>query len=172
MNRFLNAQSWGVIVPAMLIILFTAGKAAGSKPYLKVVGPPPLRFEVVVPESPQFLQELTLPAFKKDTVTNMPAALPPASAIINIAGGISGLYPGYGLPIGSGPANFAGGPGNSASDMLSVRSQMIKDYFKPSPKDSDSNQQTQFQPGQTIYVPAELGFVPPSSTSSDVNKSK
>jgi hypothetical protein len=168
MNRFFNERSLGAIVLAMLIILFTAGKAAARQPYLKVVGPPPLRFAVVVAESPQFLQELTLPAFKKDTVTNMPAMQPPAPAVINIAGGISALFPGYRLPLWGGPANSAGVPGNSASDMLSVNSQMIKEYFKQNPKDSDSNDQTQFQPRQTIYVPAELGFVPPSSS----NKNK
>ena len=68
-----------------------------------------------------------------------------------------GMYapPPMGVPMAP-----AGGSTNSASNMLSVNPQMITNYFtnptQPAPAPS------LYQPGQSIMVPQELGFVPPT----------
>lgn len=59
------------------------------------------------------------------------------------------------------PANIAPAIPNPASDVLSVTPQMINEYFKPNRRDDGSGGPNPFQSGDTIFVPAELGFVPP-----------
>jgi hypothetical protein len=88
-------------------------------------------------------------------------------------GGLGGMYPPYGMsswgapgmgvyepPPMTVPTTPAGVSSNSASNMLSVNPQMINDYFKANPT-QPAPAPSQYQPGDSIMVPQELGFVPP-----------
>jgi len=182
----------------MVFGLLAARGDSGSKPYLKVTGPPPLRFEYVAENDAQFLALLTLPKQQESPITNMPPPKPESekaetytsgamqSPVISASAYPYGLFsfggfpygmPPYGMPpwgappmgaYGSYPTAVptmpAGVPGNSASNMLSVNPQMINDYFKSNP--TGATGATQYQPGDTITVPQELGFVPPANAPS------
>ena len=145
-------------------------EASGAEAYLKSVGPPPLRFEFISTNNTLFLSELALPKPKAVKPLPMPVALTnSAPSQTSLSGGEPGLD-----MLGSGndglmPGNTGASP-NSASDMLSVSPQMINEYFKPS---REGNQDSgPLQHGDTIYVPAELGFVPPMSGSRAIYQSK
>jgi len=138
--------------------LFAGQAKSDGEPYLRVVGSPPLRFEVQAVESPLIMGELALPKPKGIEAPALPEA-PAASqgtgsAVVNMAGNPTGIF-------GS-PANNSASGANPASDMLNVNPQMITQYLKPNRSEShDGGAPSPFQPGQSILVPAELGFVPP-----------
>lgn len=157
MNKFSNLQNFLGLLLAMGVALPATQAKCGCKPYLPLLGPSPLRFEVAVAESPLILAELTLPKPKASEPIPLPKTPPAgngtASAVVNVAGGPMGIF--------GGPANNAEGPLNPASDMLNVSPQMIAQYLKPNRSEPPPAAPSQFQPGQSILVPAELGFVPP-----------
>jgi hypothetical protein len=168
-----TAKTIGIIFVVAIGIL-AVQKASGSVAYLEKVGPPPLRFELVAANNTLFMAELALPKPKTIVPPPMPTApTNSASSETEIAagGGVMGMYgAGNGGQFFGGAAKNAGGQRHSASDMLSVMPQMINEYFKPSREgvpDSDS-----FQQGQSIFVPAELGFVPPTTGSRAIYQSK
>lgn len=161
------------ILNAVAIGFLAAFRAAGSDAYLETVGPPPLRFESVSPNNAQIIAELTLPKAKAIESPAMPSAPATSSAGVTLSATGDGIEP---IPenhrggiFGRGEKN-AGGRFNSASELLSITPQMIDDYFKPTGTDVGGS--TSFQPGQTIFVPAELGFVPPASGSRATYTSK
>lgn len=133
--------------------------------YLTVVGPPPLRFEPAASHDPEFIEELTLPQPKNPETavailpTNSPAVpapvpVPIATNKVSTAASSTGFL--------SDGAKRAEGLESPASNLLSIMPQMMTEYLKPirvgaAPVDSNT-----YQPGETILVPAELGFVPPT----------
>jgi hypothetical protein len=138
-----------------VIVFFALQKMQGD-PYLNLIGPPPLRFEVIATNNPVFEKELALPMPKDDNApadispTNTPSA--PAQSSSN---GVSGAQsPKVFL---SDAAKNAKRPVNPANNLLSTEPQMINQYLQPD-RNADANA---YQPGDTIFVPAELGFVPP-----------
>jgi hypothetical protein len=74
-----------------------------------------------------------------------------------------------GLMSGAAAGNAGASP-NSASDMLSITPQMINEYFKPNREDNE--EAGPLRHGDTIFVPAELGFVPPTPESRAIYQSK
>jgi hypothetical protein len=195
MSRFLKARNLAVIILAIALGLLMARGASDSRPYLKVTGPPPLRFQYVAASTPELLALLVLPKQAASTITNMPPSKPESARAENynsgntilpvISSGAPGMFPfgafpyggmypygmpPYGMAMGTGmygPAPMAvptvpvGVSSNSASNMLSVTPQMINDYFKSNPTEP-APAPSQYQPGQAIMVPQELGFVPPT----------
>jgi len=155
-----------IIFLAMAVAILATRDGFASGPYLTVVGPPPLRFEVAATDNALFLSELALPrprpATEPETTPPPPAPVPkPAET----AGG-----PGMNVPSAAGnggavpavPAKSVATPPNAASDLLNITPQMINDYFRPSQIQGPPSSAMPFQPGQPIFVPAELGFVPPT----------
>ena len=143
------------IVLGFVGIMFVAPQMSGGAayPYLRIVGPPPLRFEAVAVQSPMFLAELALPKPKIAPQPPMPASQQTnnAAETQTIASPPPLLVP-RPLPLQ-----------NPASDLLSVTPEIINTYFKPNRRDSDIDETNAYQPGQSIFVPAELGFMPPMS---------
>jgi hypothetical protein len=187
MSRFSRARNLSAIIVAMAMGLLAARGASGGKPYLKVTGPPPLRFEFVAANNAPFLALLTLPTQKESSITNMPPPKPESARAETYTSGdtimpvisnggfpygmfpygaspYGGMYP-YGMSSWGAPMAVRTGPAavstNSASNMLSVTPQMINDYFKPNPTEPAPTAPSQYQPGDAIMVPQELGFVPP-----------
>jgi hypothetical protein len=155
-----------IIFLAAAVAILAARPGFAGEPYLASVGPPPLRFEVVATDNALFLSKLELP---KPKPVPQPAIAPPpfseASKHTEIAGGPGMNVPsaaGNGLPVPAVPAITAATPPNAASDLLNITPQMINDYFRPSQIQGPPSSTMPFQPGQPIFVPAELGFVPPT----------
>ena len=159
------------IFPVMAMLLLAMQSASGGEAYLASIGPPPLRFEYVDNNNALFISELALPQPKPAVQPPMPQPQPEAKADTNSVAG--GIVPGAenGVPIFPGPAKNAPGFLSPASDMLSITPQMISEYFKPSRAEGDS-EPGPFQHGQSIFVPAELGFVPPAPESRAIYNSK
>lgn len=147
----------------MAVGLFTTQGNPGCEPYLKVVGPAPLRFEVIAPNNPVFMAELALP---KPGNPGAPVEVSPARPTAGGNGSGQEMSSADGNPaqnpfgIFGGQAKNAANPANAASDMLNITPQMIGNYLKPYPSVPLAGP-SPFQPGQSILVPAELGFVPP-----------
>jgi hypothetical protein len=158
MSKISKIETFGKITLAMVIGLFATEAKSSNTPYLKLVGPPPLRFEVITPNSPLFIAELALPKPNNDNAVE-------ETATNNLAADGNETKPAVGSTeanmdgILGGPAKNAVNPANAASDMLNITPQMITEYLKPDR--SEAPEAGQFQPGQSILVPAELGFVPP-----------
>jgi hypothetical protein len=156
MSKISKRQTFGEITLAMVLGLFATDAKSSDAPYLKLVGPPPLRFEVIAPNSPLFIAELALPKpnnadATENAATNNPAGAKPVASSANAdVGGTWGRL-----------VKNAANPANAASDMLNIKPQMITEYLKPDRSEAPSAEAGQFQPGQSILVPAELGFVPP-----------
>jgi hypothetical protein len=168
MKKNLNALIGNGIIPAMVMLFLAMQSVSGEEAYLKSVGPPPLRFQYVDNSNSLFLQELALPTPRPVEQPPMPKPQAEAAPETHIAtsGPVGPLGPFF-----PGPGNNALSPGGSASDMLSITPQMISDYFKPyraeGADDPGANQR-----GQTLFVPAELGFVPPMAGSRATYNSK
>jgi hypothetical protein len=193
MSRFSRARNLSAIIVAMVMGLLAARGVSGGKPYLKVTGPPPLRFEVVAVNNAGFLALLTLPTQKESSITNMPPPKPESARaetytsgdtimpVISNGGFPYGMFPYGAFPYGgmygmspwgapgmgvyapppmAVPTTPAGASSKSASNMLSVTPQMITNYFT-NPAEPAPAPPSQYQPGQSIMVPQELGFVPP-----------
>jgi hypothetical protein len=171
MNKILNALTRNGIVPAMEMVLLAMQSVSGAESYLKSVGPPPLRFEYVDNNNTLFLSELALPRLKPVAQPPMPPPQPAANPETNSATSGTAVGAENGVPILPGPAKNAPYPDSSASDMLSITPQMISEYFKPKQPES-APEPSPFQRGQSIFVPAELGFVPPTSGSRAIYHSK
>jgi hypothetical protein len=165
MNKIFNAPNRNVIIPAIVIVLLAVQAVSGAEAYLASIGPPPLRFEYVDDNNALFLKELELP---KPAPVSEPA-MPAPQAEANPETTIAASQPVAGSPADMSGVPFLPGagknghhPDSSASDMLSISPQMISDYFKPYSAEGDS-ESGPFQHGDQIFVPAELGFVPPGS---------
>ena len=159
---FLKALRRKTIFLAATVAMLAVQDGFASTPYLTSVGPPPLRFEVVATENVLFLSQLALP---KQKPVPEPEIGPPATNETEIVAG-----PGMNIPVAAGngvsvpavPAKIAATSPNAASELLNITPQMINDYFRPSQILGPPSSAMPFQPGQPIFVPAELGFVPPT----------
>ncbi len=139
--------------------------AVAAGPYLKTVGPAPLRFEAVSAPNPLILAELALP---KPVVVETPAVPMPANAPASTMNRGAETYTAGAPILGNNSAGIFGIPAgnaakglNSASDLLNVTPQMIDEYFKSNRGEGPRDDSGEYQHGQSILVPAELGFVPP-----------
>jgi hypothetical protein len=161
------------IALGVAVVFIAAQEASGAEAYLKSVGPPPLRFEFISTNNALFLSELALP--KPKFVTPPPMPLAPTNSArsqtyLSTGGGLDMLGEGNGGLMSGAAAGNAGASPNSASDMLSVTPQMINEYFKPNREDNE--EAGPLRHGDTIFVPAELGFVPPTPESRAIYQSK
>jgi hypothetical protein len=168
MNKILNVLNRKGIIPAMAMLFLAMQGVSGAEAYLKSVGPPPLRFQFVDNSNSLFLQELALP--KPRPVEQPPMPKPQAEAAPETHIATSGPVGSLG-PFSPGPGNNTLSPGGSASDMLSISPQMISDYFKPY-RAEGATEPSPDQRGQILFVPAELGFVPPMAGSRATYNSK
>lgn len=174
MNKYFKA----LFLPLAFMLtgagLFAADKVSSPETYLEVVGPPALRFQVITPNNAVFLSELTLPKAKATTPPPMPTTpLASAGTETHIAGSSVNSPPAIPMPFMGSRRNDFGHSPRSASDLLNITPQMINDYFKPNQSSgSDDGGSNGFQRGQTIFVPAELGFVPPTSGGHAISNSK
>ncbi|HEV2452985.1 MAG TPA: hypothetical protein VGY98_01905 [Verrucomicrobiae bacterium] len=144
---------------------FALQKMQGEEMYLALVGPPPLRFEPAAVNDPVFIGELMRPkpAGTQATVTILPTNAPSVTASVTSSSASSNVSRSD-PPPGSltDAAKRAEGLGGPASNLLSIMPQMMTEYLKPIRNEGggDTGGDT-YQPGDTIFVPAELGFVPP-----------
>jgi hypothetical protein len=161
MNKILTTLVWVGILLGMGGNLFAGPNKSEGLPYLPVVGPPPLRYEAKPVENPLILAELALPkpqVFEPEMLPLAPLTGDQSSDVApsagaNVAGNPAGIFPG--------PAINSEYGTNPASGMLNLTPKMIAEYLKSNRESHDGNEQSPFEPGQSILVPAELGFVPP-----------
>lgn len=132
--------------------------------YLAIVGPPPLRFEAAASSDPVFIGELALPKPRetKTTVIILPTNSPAATATVPIQGVSNNvLTAGSSSSFLSDAAKSAEGLNGPASNLLSIMPRMMTEYLKPIRVGAAADDSNTYQPGETIFVPAEPGFVPP-----------
>jgi hypothetical protein len=154
----------GKFFPGVVIAILAMQKVQGGQLYLAIVGPPPLRFEAAATNDPVFIAELALPK-PNDTMaevsilpTNSPAATVPVPVPNESKNVLTAASPSGFL---SDAAKSAEGLLGPASNLLSVMPRMMTEYLKPIREGGAGDDSNSFQPGETIFVPAELGFVPP-----------
>lgn len=144
-----------------IMAIFALHKVQGGDFYLALLGPPPLRFQAAATNDVAFTRELALPMPKDPRVsvtilsTNSPSVKnpypdPKASA--------ESIKPNEAAVILDEAAKNAKGQVNPANNLLSTMPQMINQDLKPYRPDNDEGS---YQPGDVIFVPAELNFVPP-----------
>lgn len=174
MNKISESRILSEMTLAMAIGLFAA-LACPGEPYLALVGPPDLRFEVTATNNPLFTAELVLP---KQILSAPPDSTVPGetNAMGNASGpGLDGAGAGaaeFAPGIAGGAAKNTGQAAGAASDMLNMQSQMVTEYLKPEQSAFPDAEPSPFQRGQSILVPAELGFVPPTPGSRAIYLSK
>jgi hypothetical protein len=160
MMGIFRIQRFGKFFPGIVIAFLALQKVHGEGLYLAIVGPPPLRFEAPAANDPVFIKELTLP--KPDETAATLTVLPPDSEAKPPAGGatnnVSTAAGSGGL---GGAAKNAPGKVHPASNLLSTMPRMMTDYLRPIRGGGAGDDSSEFQPGDTIFVPTELGFVPP-----------
>lgn len=170
MNNISKMRNFMEMILGFAIMLLAALQVSGSDSYLELVGPPPLRFEITAPNNPAFMAALTLPTMSEEsiaatTVTNaLPAEKPEAkkNGELLVAGNPAGIFGGTVMP----PANNVTPAQNPASNLLGINPLMINQYFTPNRPGGGPSGPGPFQPGDSILVPAELGFVPPTPSQS------
>ena len=168
MNKIFKALTLGEILLALVVGIVAARTAQGREPYLQLVGPPPLRFEIPVANTPVIIAELALPTPPSESdadadATNSASAkkelsapsapeplIPMPTANMNNRGTV------IDTAVGAPPA-----PVDPASYMLNMIPQMINQYFTPMPGGGAVVGPNGYQSGDSVLVPAELGFVPP-----------
>lgn len=150
-GSFQRAIGWAAVILA-------ATNALAGEPYLKLVGPPPLRFQVFA-NNPVFLAELALPKpiVPKPTEVTILTNTPVTQTNITSSSAAESQ-----TIVAGGTPNNSGGMADPASNMLPITPQMINQYFKPDSMGTPSSESNPFQRGQRIMIPAELGFVPPT----------
>lgn len=168
MSKILKVLNFSEVILALIIGLLAARSAQGRQAYLPLVGPPPLRFEIPTTNTPAILAELTLPVPESETETNqdttktaankneLPFAPPPVLPAATLAAASM-----YHKETVVDTAQGAPPPPNPASNMLNIAPQMFNQYFMPTPGGGAVVEPNGYQPGDTVLVPAELGFVPP-----------
>jgi hypothetical protein len=144
-----------------IIAVYTAPQTRGNSPYLKVGGPPPLRFSLAMAS----LASLALPA----AFTEKPAATNATEVAVNKADTSATNAAPVHVPSFSSSTTGITLPANpilpnpqpvtpAASDMLVVSPQMLTEYFKPGPDGTNS--------ANNAILPVAVGFTPPSAKSS------
>jgi hypothetical protein len=156
--------------------------------YLKVVGPPPLRFEP--PDTNTLAMLKAVMQMPKLMVTEA-ANLVPTNAVIQATNPVAtSAMMEIGMPViranpvpeidavtnqavtveavntgsADGVNNISGDGSSSARDLLPVAASMITEYLKPTKQSQTTNQAD--QPGATVFVPLQMGFTPPVMQSS------
>jgi hypothetical protein len=144
-----------------LMAIFALQKVQGRDFYLALLGPPPLRFEAAATNDAVFIRELSLPVpiDSKVSVTILSTNSPSAKKTgqeqkASAKSGKSKNSPG----ILNDAAKNAKGRLNPANNLLSTMPQMINQDLRP---DRPADDAGMYQPGDIIFVPAELTFVPP-----------
>jgi hypothetical protein len=141
-----------------IIALYAAPETRGNSPYLKLGGPPALRFSLAMVD----LASLALPA----SLTEKPAPANTTEVAVNKADTTATNAVPLHTPAISSSADDLTIPTNSilpntspvtpaASDMLVVSPQMLTEYFKPGPDGTNS--------ANTVILPVAVGFTPPSA---------
>jgi hypothetical protein len=174
MNKTSNVPNWNLIIPVMATVLLAMQGVSSAEGYLAAIGPVPLRFAYVDNNNALFLSELAPPKLKPVIQPPMPPPQTNAQPETVVADSppLAGLFgPVSGVPLSPGPERNGHDRGSSASDMLNITPQMISEYFKPSRAEGES-EPSPFQHGESIFVPAELGFVPPTPGSRAIYNSK
>src|SRR5579862_8865633 len=110
MSRFTTARSVAAII--LLITMGFSGARgwpSSPKPYLKVVGPPPLRFEAAAVNNADFLALLTLPDQRESSITNMPPSKPESERAETYTSGgtLAPVISNGGYPFGMFPFGFS-----------------------------------------------------------------
>jgi len=142
-------------VSAVTLALYAAQQMRGSSPYLKQMGPPPLRFSLATAAFSFALPPILI---ERHSLTNSTETAAPKSnsAQTNaVAPPVpSSSSPPNGLPVLPSPESRNNSSGtSSASDMLVVSPQMLTEYFKPGPETTNS--------ANTLILSAPIGFTPP-----------
>jgi hypothetical protein len=147
----------GKFFPGLVMAFFALQKVQGGGLYLAIVGPPPLRYEAPAMDDPVFIGELSLPKPKdtKTSVTILPPDSKSNSSVQSTTNDVVAASPSGSM---SDAAKSAEGLAAPASNLLSIMPRMMTEYLKPIQAADDSNS---YQAGDTIFVPVELGFVPP-----------
>jgi hypothetical protein len=166
MNGLSKARLGGII--SVLATQVLASDSLGNNGYLQSVGPPPMRFEAVATNDSWFLSKLALPKPKAAVPSNNAA---PATEPTNAAEVVRDANPERAVPAKTKQVPVVAvtkvkenstNSTPSASDMLTITPQMINEYFKPAPAEAAGSPTNSLPPGATIFVPAELQFVPPT----------
>jgi hypothetical protein len=173
MNQNQKAGRLRGAICAIAALLFGTLPAPAIVAYLPIVGPPPLRFELVTTNIFNYslfkldLANRSLIKPAPQASTNNPSTVshamtsppPPATSVASTTG-----------PSGNSEENIAGGenrstprenfnfPPSTASDLLTVTPQMIAQYLKPDPTATNALD----RPGAVVFVPADLPFTPPT----------
>lgn len=162
MVRIFKARTGGKIFFAAVAVFFALQKIQGKELYLALVGPPSIRFEAMATNDEAFTKELALPG-PPDTNAAVSVGSTNSAAAPNAGSGPklpNNAATGKNSPGNlSGAAKNAKGNANPANNLLSTVPQMINPYLKPN--GNTENDTSSYQPGDTIFVPPELGFVPP-----------
>jgi hypothetical protein len=141
-----------------MMAIFALQKVQGRDFYLALLGPPPLRFQATATNEVAFIRELALPMSKDTKVsvtilsTNSPSLKKGRNASAKSA------KPEKSSRILNDAAKNAKGRLNPANNLLSTMPQMINQDLRP---DRPADDTGMYQPGDIIFVPAELTFVPP-----------
>lgn len=157
-----RARTGGKIFFAAVAVFFALQKIQGKDLYLALVGPPSLRFEEAATNDEAFTRELALPV---PSDTNAPVSIDSTNSAAATNAVPGSKLPNSGAAGKNSPGNLSGaaknakGNTNPANNLLSTVPQMINPYLKPN--GSTENDTSSYQPGDTIFVPPELGFVPP-----------
>lgn len=154
--------------------LFLIHEARGGYAYLRVVGPPALRFQAVttncyvfdpkafnfeaklVATASNVVDQLTTPATNETTAVEPAMPVPvknPQPVVITTGNPVNPVND----PAGN--YNFAF-PASTASDLLTVTPQMIAEYLKPQAA-AGTNQFD--RPGTAVFVPVQMPFLPPAA---------
>jgi hypothetical protein len=150
--------------------------AEASRPYLPLVGSPPLRFQTVTTNyfvfDPKMFQPAThLLATASNTVNQVASPtnevantplVPAPDTSVTLTASSRPAEPDYTQNYIPNPFrrynfNFAAA---SASDLLAVTPQMITPYLRPEPNATNGLD----HPGAVVFVPAEMQFTPPPTT--------
>ena len=169
MSKITKALIFGEIILALVIGILAAQSAQGRQPYLPLVGPPPLRLEMPATNTPAILAELALPMPESETDTNqdttktaankneLPFAPPPILPAATLAAANM-----YKKETVVDTAQGAPPTPNPASNMLNIATaRCITNILCPLPGGGAVAGPNGYQTGDTVLVPAELGFVPP-----------
>jgi hypothetical protein len=158
MTGIFQTRPVGKFFTAVVVAFLALQKVQGEELYLAIVGPPPLRFEPPPADDPEFIRELTLPK-PKDTTATVSILPADSTATPSVQDATNNVQTAASPPAFlSDAAKSAEGLTGPASNLLSIMPRMMSEYLKPVGAGDDSSS---YQPGDTIFVPAELGFVPP-----------
>lgn len=170
MNGLIKYRHSTGVICLIVAGLFFVREVSAARAYLRVVGPPPLRFQAMttndfVYDPKLFSLEPKLAETVSNAVNQIAATATNADNSVAISPSVTNVNPVAVSPEiaadegkNSAPHfnfNFATA---SASDLLTVTPQMITQYLKPEANATNSLD----RPGAVVFVPAEMQFSPPT----------